>query len=101
LVDIRNSLTSVMARSAGVRRDREGLEEAASAIGRWQRYVLPRQFNDPAGWELQNLLCIADVIVGAALTRTESRGVHARIDFPQRDDEHWRRHIPVRSVIGD
>ena len=97
LGDIRNSLTSVMARSAGVRRDREGLEEAAAAIGRWKSYVLPRQFNDPAGWELQNLLCIADVIVASALTRTESRGVHARIDFPHRDDDHWRRHIPVAS----
>jgi L-aspartate oxidase len=95
LVDIRNSLTSAMGRSAGVRRDREGLEEAAAAIERWRSYVLPRQFNDPAGWELQNLLCIADVMVASALQRQESRGVHARIDFPQRDDEHWRRHITV------
>jgi L-aspartate oxidase len=84
-----------MGRSAGVRRDREGLEEAAAAIERWRSYVLPRQFNDPAGWELQNLLCIAEIMVASALEREESRGVHARIDFPKRDDQNWRRHIAV------
>jgi L-aspartate oxidase len=92
LVDIRNSLAGMMVRNAGVRRDREGLLEASDAIDQWCGYVLERQFVDPAGWELQNLLSVARVMVAAALEREESRGVHFRSDFPARS-ERWRRHV--------
>jgi L-aspartate oxidase len=93
LADIRNSLTSLMWRDAGVRRDRAGLSEASEMIDRWCRYVLNRQFNDPAGWQLQNMLVVSQMTVAAALERQESRGVHLRVDFPSLDNEHWRRHI--------
>ena len=46
-----------------------------------------------SGWELQNLLTLAQLMIGSALTRQESRGVHFRSDFPTRDDAHWQRHI--------
>lgn len=42
--------------------------------------------------ELENLLPIARATLFSALARTESRGAHARDDFPKRDDEHWLRH---------
>jgi L-aspartate oxidase len=87
--DIRNSLQSLMWRAAGVRREGRQLREAAQTIDNWWRYVLPRQFTRPAGWELQNLLTAARVLVEAALTREESRGVHLRVDFPETDDAHW------------
>jgi L-aspartate oxidase len=97
LVDIRNSLTSLMARNVGVRRSAEGLAEAAETIEHWSSYVLPRQFDDPAGWELQNLLTLAGIMVRAARQREESRGVHFRDDFPQTDDARWRRHLSFTS----
>ena len=34
-------------------------------------------------------------MVATAALREESRGVHLRSDFPERDDEHWRRHTLV------
>jgi len=87
-----------MWRSCGVERDRQSLVQAAETIVAWQRYVLPRQFDRPSGWELQNMLIVARVMIAAALDREESRGVHARRDFPQTDDEHWKRHLAyVRS----
>ena len=96
LADIRNSLQSLMWRHVGVRREADGLREAAENIQHWCRYVLARQFADPPGWELQNILCIARLMIEAALQREESRGAQVRTDFPNLDDEHWQRHIAFR-----
>jgi L-aspartate oxidase len=96
LADIRNSLKSLMWRDVGVRRDAEGLSDATESINHWCRYVLSRQFSDPGGWELQNMLCVARLMIEAALKRQESRGAHVRIDFPDADNEHWNRHISFK-----
>ncbi|NOZ39942.1 MAG: L-aspartate oxidase [Planctomycetes bacterium] len=93
LQDIRNSLKSLMWRAAGVQREGQQLREASASIDAWCHYVLPRQFTDPAGWELQNMLTVARVMITAALSREESRGVHLRSDFPEQDDRHWQRHL--------
>jgi succinate dehydrogenase / fumarate reductase, flavoprotein subunit len=42
--------------------------------------------------EYDNLIGQAVVAMDAALNRTESRGAHAREDFPQRDDKNWMKH---------
>jgi L-aspartate oxidase len=94
VADITNSLRSLMVRKMGVVRDRAGLLEAQRAVSFWCRYVLAREFADRAGWELQNLLTVARLMIDAALRRAESRGVHYRSDFPERDDAAWQRHCP-------
>ncbi|MEV6652633.1 L-aspartate oxidase [Streptomyces sp. NPDC051219] len=47
-------------------------------------------------WEATNLLCVARVLVAAALEREETRGCHWREDRPGRDDANWHRHLVVR-----
>ena len=42
--------------------------------------------------ELENLLAQAQAIIHGALNRTESRGGHARDDYPERDDANWLKH---------
>jgi L-aspartate oxidase len=93
LADIRNSLKALMWRAAGVRRSRQLLEEALDNVDQWRSYVLVRQFDDIRGWELQNMLTVARVMIAAALAREESRGTHLRTDFPRSDDSWWNRHL--------
>lgn len=96
--DMTNSLRSLMVRKLGIVRDRDGLLEADRVVNFWCRYVLPREFDSRPGWELQNLLTLARLMIGSALQREESRGVHFRSDFPTRDDRHWQRHIVCPSL---
>ncbi len=97
LNDIRNSLRSVMWRNAGIVRRGERLSETIEIVNFWGRYVLDKEFHDPAGWEIQNMLTAAYVIAGCALRRTETRGVHYREDFPE-PDANWQRHQFVRRT---
>ena len=53
--------------------------------------------------ELQNLLEVAEATAISAMMRDESRGAHARDDFPERDDENWLCHSlydPVEKKLG-
>ena len=95
LLDIRESLRSLMWRSDGIVRDRRHLTDAAEQVDFWCRYVLGHVFDDSAGWTLQNMLTAARLMIAAALAREESRGVHTRRDFPEPRPE-WCHHITFR-----
>ena len=100
LEDIRNSLKSLMWRSVGVRREAAELAAAEESVDHWCDYVLPRQFADPAGWQLQNMLSVARLMISAAKAREESRGVHLRVDFPLLDNAHWQKHLAFCRAAG-
>jgi L-aspartate oxidase len=101
VADLTNSLRSLMVRNMGIVRNRAGLLEAERTVAFWCRYVLRREFNTRAGWELQNLLSVARLMIRSALERTESRGVHFRSDFPARVDTHWQRHVVCPTCLPD
>ena len=91
----------VMMDKVGIYRNAADMESAKDLLaglrGRWTEVRTQdrsREFNkDLLGiLELQNLLDLASVTAAAAHERTESRGAHARDDFPDRDDARWLKH---------
>ena len=93
--DVRNALRSLMWRNVGITRRGKRLREAVEIIGFWHRYVMDKVFDDPEGWECQNMLTVAMLMAQAARMRRESRGTHFRTDFPQIDDAHFKQHIEM------
>ena len=96
LPDVLHSLQSIMSRNVAVERSGDRLRETLEIIEFWSRYVLDKVLDTPVGWETQNLLTLAACISTAALTRTETRGVHYRTDHPATDDAHWRCHLDLQ-----
>ncbi len=92
--DLSHSLKALTWRNLGVFRNAMRLTETVETIKAWGRYVLAEQFHMRPGFEIQNMLTTALVIAVAALQRTESRGAHQRMDFPEADPS-WARHSLV------
>jgi succinate dehydrogenase / fumarate reductase, flavoprotein subunit len=101
LTDISNAMKKMMFDDVGVFRTEEGMQRAIDTLAELrERYKHVRVqdtgkiFNTDLlnAWELGNLLELAEVVAISALNRKESRGGHAREDFPKRDDQNWLKH---------
>jgi succinate dehydrogenase / fumarate reductase flavoprotein subunit len=104
LYDIKRELRETMDRYAGVYRTgdemRAGLKKVRELKERYKNISIADKgtiynTNLINSMEVQNLLDLAEILVLAALTREESRGGHARYDFPNRDDDKWLKHTLV------
>ncbi len=98
---ILSELRKTMDEKVGIYRREEGLQEAIQIIqrlkDRFNRIRLTQQskvFNTEliGAMELDNMLEVAHVVAMCAMIRKESRGGHARKDFPKRDDEQFLHH---------
>ena len=106
---VRDDLAHAMERGAGVFRTGAGLQEACTAVGtlreRYDRVRLDdhsRIFNTElfAALELGFMLDVAEAICHSALAREETRGAHARTDFPERDDRRFLAHTLAYRTEG-
>ncbi len=96
LADVRSSLRSAMWKNVGIERSAQRLASAGEMLDFWARYTLDKIFDDPSGWETQNMLLAGALITRAAAWRRESRGCHWRDDCPDPVDalrvhDLWRR----------
>ena len=93
---LRAELQSLMQLYAGVERDGESLREARDTVRTWARQISTLPVASREEVETANMVTVANLVLTAALARTESRGAHFRNDFPETDPD-WRRHIVLRA----
>ncbi len=98
---ISREMKKVMFDDMGIFRTEEMMSRALQQVRELKERLQHIQLDDQGkifntdllnAWELGNLLDLAEVITVCALNRKESRGGHARDDFPKRDDANWLKH---------
>ena len=95
LSDLVSSLRSLLWLKVGLERSAPELEAALRQIKSWIPYVLGSDFHDVQSCTAQNMLLVAYLVSWNALRREESRGVHFRSDFPERNDARWQAHLTL------
>ena len=101
---IRCALRALMDKHAGVYRNGDSMQEGLGKIARLKQRFENITIQDKSriyntnlvqALETQNMLDLAEALLFAGLARQESRGGHARTDFPKRDDEKFLAHSMV------
>ncbi len=100
--ELRQRMQKTMTANVGVFRTEQMMEKAVADLRQLREdYLTNLQIDDKGdtynsdlleAWELGCLLELAEVTAVSGLARTESRGGHARDDYPERDDEEWLKH---------
>ena len=99
--EIRNNMQRTMQKHAAVFRSGESMQEGVEKMDEIFATFSDVKVSDRGLiWntdlvetlELENLLVQAQATIQSALNRSESRGGHAREDFPDRDDDNWMKH---------
>ncbi len=95
-----DSVRELMWNSVGLMRERSSLEQAVERLDRWSAALAPRIDAgglSAADWRVASLVTVGRLMARAALRREETRGGHARADFPARDDVKFKVHISERN----
>jgi succinate dehydrogenase / fumarate reductase flavoprotein subunit len=106
---IRSELQELMFAKCGVYRTGALLEECRAEVAALQERARHLRVDDKGcryntdlgeALELGFLLDCAEATVESAIARTETRGGHAREDYPERDDQRWLKHTLIRRGPG-
>jgi L-aspartate oxidase len=100
----RDELRRLMWDYVGIVRSEDRLRLAEGRLGKVREEVddyLQQGFTRPDLFELRNMVEVSSLIVRCALTRKESRGLHYILEYPERDDEHWKKDTIVQRERRD
>ena len=104
-VELTREIKRVCWENAGIVREAALLEEARAELEEIERALAECGGSEPARMveavEAENMCLSARAVVEAALMRSESRGAHYRMDYPEADDARWRVNIFVKKEGGD
>ena len=95
-VDVRG----LMWTAVGLVRERSSLEAAIGQLDAWYAAVSPGLDAgglSAADWRVASIVTVGRLMARAALRREETRGGHARTDFPARDDVKFKIHLADRN----
>ena len=96
IATIRQELRELAWRSAGICRDAETMETAIAQIQTLQQEISTLRTKTRLWVETHNLIDFAYLLVKSALFRTESRGAHFRLDFPNTKSA-WQVHTVISN----
>jgi L-aspartate oxidase len=98
----RAEIQRVMSQGVGVLRSADSMAAAVEGLAALAEPTDPEKSEPPQveTWEATNLHLVASALTAAALLRQETRGCHWREDYPDRDDENWRRHLTTTLEEG-
>ncbi len=101
IADIRSQMQHIMQEHFSVYRTEEVMREGVERLEALADELANAKISDDhrifnteliEAMELENLMALARSTAAGALARTETRGAHARDDFPERDDKTWLKH---------
>ena len=96
IATIRQELRELTWRSAGICRNAETMEAAIAQIQNLQQEIFTLRSKTRLWVETHNLIDFAHLLVKSALFRTESRGAHFRLDFPNTEPA-WQVHTVISN----
>lgn len=105
LDELEQLLRQTMWDKVGVIRDKEGLTAVLGEINSLREQLgkvsLTSYQQLSQAVKLGNMLTVAEMVCRAALARTESRGSHYRIDYPEENNQQWLKNIEISRHNGD
>lgn len=96
---LHQSLRETMWYKAGIIRSRDSLEEALEQVCSLKERAKRAKVTDYSSLiqavKLDNMILVSEMIIRAALQRTESRGAHYRTDYPEENNNAWLKNIVI------
>jgi len=100
--DIKSLVKSTMMDNVGPLRSKESLTKALRTLEKIREENLPhiyarslRELREAI--EAANMVTTGEMVARSSLYRTESRGMHQRVDYPKRDDKNWIRKVLIKK----
>jgi succinate dehydrogenase / fumarate reductase flavoprotein subunit len=103
--EMKRRIGEIMWQYTGPLKNKENLKTALKELEKIRKENLPKLYAKNTrqlreSMEVINMVLVSEAVASSALHRTESRGVHKRIDYPRRDNENWLKNVLVKQKNG-